>query len=112
MGVEFNEPSYEELTEQIAALQLVTDQQAAECVELRERLDERDARIAELEPTNAALAARLAPWSHQWDYSKRGHRYAWRLSEVQVERYGSTIERGRRFMELLAELDDAEGWAA
>ena len=49
---------------------------------------------------------------HQWGYSKRAHRYTRRLSEVQVERYGPAIERGRRFMELLAELDDAEGWAA
>ena len=38
----------------------MTDQQAAECVELSERLDERDARIAELEAASAALAARLA----------------------------------------------------
>jgi hypothetical protein len=45
---------------------------------------------------------------HQWGYSRGGRRYTRRLSEVQLERYGPEIERGRKLMELLAELDDAE----
>lgn len=57
---------------------------------------------------------------HQWAYSKGGHRYTRRLTEEQLERYGPEIERGRRLIELLAELDDAElnrveraeGWPA
>lgn len=56
----------------------------------------------------------------QWGYSNGGRRYTRRLSEDQLERYGPEIERGRRFMELLTELDDAEisrveraeGWGA
>ena len=57
---------------------------------------------------------------HQWGYSRGGRRYTRRLSDAQLERYGLEIERGRKFMELLAELDDAElsrveraeGWGA
>ncbi|MGH9030187.1 MAG: DUF6788 family protein [Acidimicrobiales bacterium] len=57
---------------------------------------------------------------HQWNYTKRSRRYTRRLSDAQLERYGPDIDRGRRFMELLAELDDAEisrveraeGWGA
>ncbi len=45
---------------------------------------------------------------HQWGYSTRGRRYTRRLSHDQLERYGPEIERGRRFMELLNELDEAE----
>lgn len=44
----------------------------------------------------------------QWAYSKARRRYTRRLSDVQFERYGPEIERGRRLMELLVELDDAE----
>lgn len=57
---------------------------------------------------------------HQWGYSKGNVRYTRRLSEEQFARYGPEIERGRRLMELLIELDDAEvsrveaaeGWGA
>ncbi|MGH8988383.1 MAG: DUF6788 family protein [Acidimicrobiales bacterium] len=45
---------------------------------------------------------------HQWNYTRSGHRYTRRLSDAQLERYGPEIERGRRLMELLIELDDAE----
>ena len=45
---------------------------------------------------------------HQWGYTKAGRRYTRRLSDAQLERYGPEIDRGRRLMELLAELDDAE----
>jgi hypothetical protein len=45
---------------------------------------------------------------HQWAYSKDGRRYTRRLSEAQLQRYLPDIERGRRFMELLAEMDEAE----
>lgn len=56
---------------------------------------------------------------HQWAYSKNGRRYTRRLTDAQLERYGPQIERGRRLMELLAEIDEtelsrveqAEGWA-
>jgi hypothetical protein len=57
---------------------------------------------------------------HQWNYSKGRRRYTRRLSDAQLDRYGPEIERGRRLMELLTELDDAEvrrveraeGWGA
>lgn len=57
---------------------------------------------------------------HQWAYSKGGRRYTRRFSGAQLERYGPEIERGRRLMELLIELDEAEisrveaaeGWGA
>ncbi|MGH8987988.1 MAG: DUF6788 family protein [Acidimicrobiales bacterium] len=57
---------------------------------------------------------------HQWNYTKGGRRYTRRLSDSQLDRYGPEIERGRRLMELLIELDDAEisrveraeGWVA
>lgn len=57
---------------------------------------------------------------HQWAYSKAGRRYTRRLTDAQLDRYGPEIERGRQFMELLAELDEAElsrverteGWGA
>jgi hypothetical protein len=45
---------------------------------------------------------------HQWGYSKGGRRYTRRLNDAQLGRYAPEIERGRRFMELLTELDDAE----
>ena len=45
---------------------------------------------------------------HQWAYSKGGRRYTRRLTDAQLERYRPDIERGRRFMELLAEIDEAE----
>jgi hypothetical protein len=54
----------------------------------------------------------------QWGYSQGGERITRRLSARQVEHYRPAIERGRQFMELLAELDEleisrverAEGW--
>jgi len=45
---------------------------------------------------------------YQWGYSKAGRRYTRRLTDEQLQRYRPQIERGRRLMELLAELDDAE----
>lgn len=45
---------------------------------------------------------------HQWAYTKGSRRYTRRLTDAQLERYGPDIERGRRFMQLLAELDEAE----
>lgn len=57
---------------------------------------------------------------YQWGYTKERRSYTRRLTEAQFERYGSDIERGRRLMELLIELDSAEvsrveraeGWGA
>jgi hypothetical protein len=45
---------------------------------------------------------------HQWGYTKGAKRYTRWLNKEQVERYRPGIERGQRFMQLLAELDDAE----
>lgn len=45
---------------------------------------------------------------YQWAYNKDGRRYTRRLAATQLERYGPQIERGRRLMELLAEMDQAE----
>jgi hypothetical protein len=45
---------------------------------------------------------------HQWAYTKASRRYTRRLTDAQLERYGPDIERGRRLMQLLAELDEAE----
>ena len=45
---------------------------------------------------------------HQWAYTRAGRRYTRRLTDAQLERYEPDIERGRRFMELLVELDNAE----
>lgn len=57
---------------------------------------------------------------HQWGYTHHGRRYTRRLTDEQLERYGTEIERGRLLTQLLAELDDAEvsrveraeGWGA
>ena len=54
----------------------------------------------------------------QWGYSQGRERITRRMSAQQAERYRPAIERGRRLMELLAELDElevsrverAEGW--
>jgi hypothetical protein len=56
----------------------------------------------------------------QWGYSKDRKRFTRWLTPDQVERYRPQIERGRRFTELLEELDEAElrrveraeGWGA
>jgi hypothetical protein len=45
---------------------------------------------------------------HQWGYSRGRRRYTRWLTDEQLERYREEIERGRTFMELLVELDDAE----
>lgn len=44
----------------------------------------------------------------QWGYSVGRTRITRRLTPEQAERYGPEIERGRRFMELAEELDQAE----
>lgn len=44
----------------------------------------------------------------QWGYSQGRKRITRRLSSQQAERYRSAIERGRRFIELLEELEQAE----
>jgi hypothetical protein len=44
----------------------------------------------------------------QWGYSQGRNRITRRLSTQQAERYRPAIERGRRFMELVEELDEAE----
>ena len=59
MGTEFDEPSYEDLKEQVAALELVVNQQAAENAEVRALLAAREARVAELEARLADLEERL-----------------------------------------------------
>jgi predicted DNA-binding protein (UPF0251 family) len=54
----------------------------------------------------------------QWGYSQGLERITRRLSVEQAERYRPAIERGRKFTELLVELDEleiqrvehAEGW--
>jgi len=54
----------------------------------------------------------------QWGYSQGRERITRRLSAEQAERYSPAIERGRKFMDLLVELDEleisrverAEGW--
>jgi hypothetical protein len=54
----------------------------------------------------------------QWGYSQGRERITRRLSARQAERYRPAIERGRKLMELLIELDEveirrvehAEGW--
>ena len=57
--MDFDEPSYDDLKEQVAALELVTAEQAADAVELRAELAARDARIAELEARLSDLEQRL-----------------------------------------------------
>ena len=44
----------------------------------------------------------------QWGYSQGRERITRRLSAEQTERYRPAIERGRRFTELLVELDELE----
>src|SRR5271155_586963 len=63
--MDFDEPSYDDLKEQVAALELVTVEQAADAAELRAELAARDARIAELEARltdlEQSLRRRTAP---------------------------------------------------
>jgi predicted DNA-binding protein (UPF0251 family) len=44
----------------------------------------------------------------QWGYSRGRERITRRLSAEQTERYRPAIERGRKFTELLVELDELE----
>ena len=57
--MDLDEPSYDDLKEQVAALELVTVEQAADAAELRAELAARDARIAELEARLIDLEQRL-----------------------------------------------------
>jgi len=44
----------------------------------------------------------------QWGYSRGRRRYTRWLTAEQAERYRTEIERGRRLMELVVKLDEAE----
>jgi transposase len=57
--MDFDDPSYDELKEQVGALELVVVQQGAEAEALRAQLAARDARIAELEARLSDLEERL-----------------------------------------------------
>jgi transposase len=72
--VEFDEPSYDELKEQVGALELTVEQQQAEANALHEQLAQRDARIAALEARLADLEERLGrtPRNSSMPPSKEG----------------------------------------